>query len=296
MAKRHPIGLGHVNVLCRMSHPERLAFLAEGLPIILASAEGFWEAAGDLWDRQPREAEVLAGFASEEAAKILILVDMLRCPATERSNSTGIAARRFYDHFARLLYAAAVDCRPADRAELRRFMDSLRPSHVVDGPDGYEYILPWGPIHRRERLLYADVEALDDGKAAWNTPRSWREGMPPVGFLNRLPAVLTLTRSMERLGLFTEPGLCVIADAWACKPLDEETRADEMQELTQQALLRLDACGGIAAEASDEDARLLHELWPFPMSEFDLKSIPVCRDELEAERDRRFWQEAGVWE
>jgi hypothetical protein len=64
--------------MCQMSFEHRLAFIAEGLPIILASAEGFWGASCQITDH-PREAEVLEGFAKEEAAKILILMDAVRC-------------------------------------------------------------------------------------------------------------------------------------------------------------------------------------------------------------------------
>ncbi|TAI59686.1 hypothetical protein CWO89_44920 [Bradyrhizobium sp. Leo170] len=62
-----------------MSATDRLAFIAEGLPIIHASAKGFWSGSVELRGK-PREAEVLAGFAKEEAAKILILLDIVRCP------------------------------------------------------------------------------------------------------------------------------------------------------------------------------------------------------------------------
>ncbi len=48
--------------------------------MILASAESFWTAAASLM-QAPREARVLEGFAEEEAAKILILMDLVRCPA-----------------------------------------------------------------------------------------------------------------------------------------------------------------------------------------------------------------------
>jgi hypothetical protein len=73
------IGLHQAKRLCQVPQKERLTFIAEGLPIILDSAQGFWEASQQLGEH-PREAKVLKGFAEEEAAKILILVDAVRCP------------------------------------------------------------------------------------------------------------------------------------------------------------------------------------------------------------------------
>lgn len=65
------IGLGQARRLCQMKQTNRLAFIAEGLPVILESARGFWSAE-KLIETNPREAKVLRGFAEEEAAKILI--------------------------------------------------------------------------------------------------------------------------------------------------------------------------------------------------------------------------------
>ena len=65
-----------------MKHAEWLDFIAEGLPIILSSARSFWSAEEKLADN-PREASVLEGFAEEECAKALILLDLVRCPPSK---------------------------------------------------------------------------------------------------------------------------------------------------------------------------------------------------------------------
>src|ERR1700693_4570393 len=98
------IGLGQGNLLCQMKHDDRLDFLAEGLPIILDSARGFWAAAQQL-SALPREADVLENHAEEEAAKILIVMDMVRCPQKLAASKMGAMVKWFYDHLARLIYA-----------------------------------------------------------------------------------------------------------------------------------------------------------------------------------------------
>jgi hypothetical protein len=77
MVSKLDIGLRQGRALCQMKHAERLDFIAEGLPLILESARGFWTASERLHDR-PREADALEGHAEEEAAKILILLDIVR--------------------------------------------------------------------------------------------------------------------------------------------------------------------------------------------------------------------------
>ena len=44
------VGLKQAQVLCKMEYKQRLEFIAEGLPIILSSAEGYWDAARRLND------------------------------------------------------------------------------------------------------------------------------------------------------------------------------------------------------------------------------------------------------
>ena len=43
MGSKSPnIGLRQARAMCQMSYDKRLAFLAEGLPVIHESAEGYW--------------------------------------------------------------------------------------------------------------------------------------------------------------------------------------------------------------------------------------------------------------
>lgn len=72
-------GLRQATRLCQMRYDDRLTFLAEGLPIILKSSRGFWAASQQIKEIS-READVLKNHAEEEAAKILIIMDMVRCP------------------------------------------------------------------------------------------------------------------------------------------------------------------------------------------------------------------------
>ncbi len=146
--------------LCQLPQQQRLDFIAEGLPIILDSAQGFWAASQKLEDL-PREAKVLEGFAEEEAAKILILVDAVRCPPKLISSKLNRIIGWFYDHLARLIYADAVSWKPMNFTQLREYVDRQRRGHYVEGYAG-EYIMPNWAVYERESGLYADVEAYQD--------------------------------------------------------------------------------------------------------------------------------------
>nr|KMW29645.1 hypothetical protein BV87_11380 [Sphingobium yanoikuyae] len=123
-----------------MAQSERLDFIAEGLTIILTSARGFWNAAEKLTDN-PREASVLEGFAEEESAKALILLDLVRCPPSKVDGRIGRIVKNFYSHLARLIYAKAQSWRPVNVEQLQDYVDSERQGHYLEGGMS-EYILP----------------------------------------------------------------------------------------------------------------------------------------------------------
>lgn len=291
MAKRHSIGLGHLTAICQMREEERLSLLEEGLPLILESAEGF-RAGAEMIKSRPREADVLDGFAVEEAAKVLILIDMLRCPNSKRSQQVGTFVRWFYDHLARLIYAEALSWRPTDKSQLRSYVDSHRRSHTTDGAVG-EYIVPSGPVPNRERRLYADVERLDDGSLTWNAPRSWKDELTNLPFFDRVPDAIRVARAMQKLGMFSMAGMKVVSEVWGAEPLSDAMRWQDSRDLTLKMLKSLENKGAILDGATNDHARLLLERWPLPMWDFELSPIVVPLEQLEAERERNLWNEAG---
>jgi hypothetical protein len=154
------IGLKQADRLASMPTDDRRAFISEGLTIIYTSAISFWEGARLLSSRT-READVLEEYATEEAAKILILLDVFRAPPARHGDVLRQQLKRFYSHHDRLIYAEAVKWKPMHRAQLQEYLDHTRRSHTLDGPAG-EFILPNGPVFERERKLYADVIAYED--------------------------------------------------------------------------------------------------------------------------------------
>jgi len=155
------IGLRQARPLCQLPERERLLFIAEGLPVILDSANGFWQAAQRL-DNHPRETMILRGFAEEEAAKILILMDAVRCPRKLVASKLNKLVGWFYDHLTRLIYANATSWKPMHLAQLRNYVDRERRGHYIEGYAG-EYIIPNWTTYERESRLYADVEAYQHG-------------------------------------------------------------------------------------------------------------------------------------
>jgi len=282
------IGLKQARRLCQMSAKDRLPFIAEGLPLILKSARRFWAAAQQI-DSMPREAEVLEGFAEEEAAKILILLDIIRCPAALADRRIGKMSGWFYDHLARLLYARAVSWSPMHVSQLREYIDRERPAHYLEGFYA-EYIVPNWQLFLRESRLYADIEAYEDGQAGWSSPhvveRLWRPQTPPA---------LAVVEALATLGVYSEQGLRAVADIWGQLEFKDAENLEDAHRLTYAMLERLIRENLPAEEATDDHVQSVYRHWQMPMYNLDFSLINVPRADLEEERERAFWAEAGYY-
>ena len=284
--KAKNIGLGQARVLCQMRQEERLAFLAEGLPLILASARDYWHAARQL-KAMPREADVLCGLAVEEAAKVLILMDAVRCPKKLIASRMGKITRWFYDHLARLIYAEAVGWRPTNVAELRRYVDSSRESHTVDGDFG-EYIFPNWNLFGRESQLYVDVLHEGDRDPYWSEPNRI-----PIDNFRLEPPVLRLAGVMSNLGLFSLQGLKATSQIWGQMTFTEHETFADAEGLTWQLLKRLSQENLVPEAATQDDPNYLVDEWQIPMYDFKLGLIEIPMEDLEATQEQILWGAIG---
>ncbi|MGM4922585.1 hypothetical protein AB8A31_06740 [Tardiphaga sp. 804_B3_N1_9] len=285
MARTLPIGQRQAKRILQMSPADRLAFLAEGLPIILTSAQSFWAASLSLLE-MPREARVLKSFAKEEAAKILILMDLVRCPK-QRSERESIVVGRFYGHLERLIYAQVAEGWSEDVARLRKRVEPLRKAHYLEGNLG-EYILPNSVVYDRESKLYADIEAYEDGAPLWSAPTAYQSPFPQM-----MPPVLAVAEAMSACGMFTVAGLTAVAEIWGEVDFVDKETLQAAERLTQKLLERLISEDLPVESATQEHVGVLYRHWPLPMYDVDLTTIPVTLEELKAEQDRLLWAEAG---
>lgn len=278
--------------LCQMRHEERLAFIAEGLPILLSSSQGFQKAAQRLHRDEPdsvREEDVLVSFADEEAAKILILLDIVRTPPAQVNELIGKMMGWFYNHLARLVYAKATTWRPTSVAQLQNYVIRECEEHTLEGFAG-EYILPGGPVYERESALYADIQAHEDGELTWHRPRS-----RPRLFGPEESEALLLANSMQRLGLLSLEGLRVIASVWNGTRFSEEQTIQTSDELIQETVAQLVAAGLAEDGAEEANIGMLCDLWQLPM--YDLQICPNARtiEELREIQERMLNDAVGGW-
>ncbi|TCQ71932.1 hypothetical protein EDF68_1233 [Ochrobactrum sp. BH3] len=280
------IGLRQAHKLANMPADKRTAFIAEGLPILLESACGLYAASQKIAD-MPRESSVLKGHAEEEAAKILILMDIVRCPKKLVAGRIGTLMSWDYDHLSRLLYAEACQWHPVDLKELRKIIDNNRATHYLEGGMG-EYILPNHLIYQRETRLYADIEGLDDGTLQWVAPNA------SIRLFDAKPNALVVAEALSAIGAFSIKGINAISAVWNEVDFQDDTSHHESERLILASLEQL-IKKKLATDAANEDhVRHLRGRWQMPLYALDMKAKAVEREALEEEQEHMLWAEMGV--
>ena len=259
--------------------------ISEGIPLIVENAVSLDETAGRLHrDKEFRVSEIIRGFAEEEAAKVLILIDLVRCPRDQRKRRE--IARRFYGHVAKRIYAMTCSF-PNIRSfeEFREFVDEeLRP-YYLDGPNSVDWVFPNSILAEREQNLYVDyVRDITDeaGDCYWNTPNS-----PASAHVQyETPECVKLSKALSEAGANSPKGLAIIADIWRGFKPDSATDRKPLWDLIALTLDQL----AEARHTVGDDTRasnLIIKTWSFPLWSLTITEPRGSPEELNELREQR---------
>ncbi|WP_248761340.1 hypothetical protein [Pseudarthrobacter sp. SSS035] len=278
--------------LVTLSNEERFPILGEGLEKLgdrvahLAGAVAALKAADDVI-----AAAALDVICTEEAAKVLILLDLARCMHPQKPFAKG--CKYFYSHLARGIYAHVHEGNPADFAEIMRYVEVLRPSHYLDGPNDADWIFRNEILRGRESALYVDYEESQREEFSWTGGE--REMLYVPARLTRL--ILALRTS----GVLTEAGARAAAKAWKNAPFDGSTRWEFARERAKYVLAE------IAVQENKDPTQEMHtawrtvmEKWTFPLIHLDLTLDGISIEEMSEQQahhyNRMMMDEYGAYD
>ena len=255
--------------------------IAAGVPLIVENAEGLDAAAHRLFDaREYRASDVIRGFAEEEAAKVPILLDAVRCESSRRLD----VLKWFYNHMAKRIYALTCTFpKILTFGELGELVARERQPYYLDGPNSVDWIFRNSITAEREMAIYVDYVrdvTAQSGGYGWSGPG---DGTAPYGPYRR-PESVELCRALGEAGAKSSGGLAVIADVWRGFEPQEDTSRSELRELIVAMLTRLDASGH-CSDLDQAGADRIVGSWSFPLWPFerldraDGKTIEELREE-----------------
>jgi AbiV family abortive infection protein len=244
--------------LMQLPREKRQSAIAEGLGLLAVQVEALDGGLKALAEAESwRGLEILSAQADEEAAKALILLDYLRM---DQRNEEALARQlgRFYNHLARCIYVEMAHMNPADFAEVRMLVDTMRPSQYLDGPNDVDWIFRNQLLAQREESLYVDYIHQEEGDR-WITPAANDVFMYP----RPMAPVRRLVGALHHLGGTSEAGLSIIAEHWAPVTLEERTQWQEAAAINRAVVEELIGQGIGSPESTPEDAGFAIEHWPF---------------------------------
>lgn len=244
-----------------------------------------------------RGAAVLDVLAAEEAAKVFMLLDIVRAGWRDQKVVGRILGRWLYSHLARGLYVQAYSGQPANLRELREYVDLSRRDRYLDGPTGVDRLYRNEIEDVRESTLYVDYVVYEGGAGQWVTPADRAESSLAMTKTHFAPRIVTVLASLARLGVFTTAGLAVVRDVWQqAGDVNDSTRWNDIAKLNLAVVQALIDAGMPRGDGSVEDLRTAVEGWSFPLTGLDLSPLEVPEDEIAAQRDdwlRREWGESN---
>ena len=261
--------------------------VAEGIRLIVEHAESLESTAVRLRAiDEHRAATIVSALAKEESAKVLILLDLVRCPRNNPGGRRCKTVKAFGNHLAKEIYADSCDWRPVDFAEVTRIVNRERRPYYLDGPNDVGWILPNYAKARRENRMYVDYVqdiTVEHGEYDWVSPLPdslYREHGDAT------PTCLVVARALHRVGMTTPEGLGAVADLWRDFEPQPQTTRQELRERNYDSLVRVSEARP-NREVDSEDARAVCHDWPFPLWPLDLRQSGLARADLADLRRQR---------
>jgi AbiV family abortive infection protein len=264
--------------LTQLDDPAFFAAVADGLSLVMKNVRRLQAGAAALGEAKlMHPARVLTTVAEEEAAKVLILMDAVRCPR-QPADRLARQLSRFNNHLPKGIYARVCGMRPVTLAQLQEYIDQHREEFYLDGPNDVDWIFRNEIIDGRESTLYVDYVARDD-EHHWSDPSQFED----LYFSSREPLDIRMARYLYDAGLCGVESLAVVANIWRASPMESDTHWSLVRELNIRTLQSLDTRGLLQEQPQDVFGWIANE-WHFPMYALDLAKIPV---ELEDLRERQ---------
>lgn len=264
--------------LCQLEVSALAEQAATGIHYVLEVVDRLEPAARQLAGSDRHHASrILYSLAAEEAAKALILIDALRCPADRHSDKSRTLGY-FYDHVAKGIYVEACRWRPIDFGEVVRYVELQRTEYYLDGPNGVDWIIPNDIKQSREDDLYVgyvryDSENADQAESTWILPRDDND------LLYSAPSVVELVRALRDVGATTASGLSVVSDVWGTVNVEPHMRIDALEQLNLRTLAGLEE-RGLLVSTEVQSRATVQSRWLFPLWSIDLRTKKVAKKEL----------------
>jgi AbiV family abortive infection protein len=283
--------------LSQLDSEQFIARVAEGLHLVFENVQTLASDADFLCQSdRPRGGRILLAFAEEEASKILILLDAVRCPA--RTGPQKVMRfqhlKKFSDHVSKGIYIESSRWKASTFEEMTAYIARERDSLSLNSSDYEVWIERNRILQAREDLIYVSYVKAQ-GKNYWNAPGLYPKELAMFSCHVSSSPVINLVTRLQRCGLYSEAGLREIASIWHEIAIVPKLGNHSVRTATQQLLAAMNRLG-LVNDMDDFDIQQLIDDWSYPLYTLELWQNPIGLAEIErlkrqAENDieESFW-------
>lgn len=260
--------------LCQLSQDSFMIEVSKGLDLILRNADNLINDAKLLLQNNSDDNGVwiLRGIAEEEAAKILILIDAVRCPQDHERFTKHL--ENFNNHIAKGIYAEYYNLPFATFGDIAKFSEFYRSKYYLDGPEGIEWIFRNIVNQQREEMMYVDYIEEDEGHR-WQAPDPVRMRGGKMYSHELVNNVISVSRDLRAVGCFTIAALSLLNEFWKNIKIDESLNWEEQRKLNEAFFLGMETKGLLK-----KNPGFLIDHWHSPIYSLDLSLIEVKKQDL----------------
>lgn len=277
--------------LAQLSDTQLFETVSEGATHIVNNVSRLNTAAQKLYDLEDfPTSRMLRHFATEESAKILVLLDSLRCPR-KKSMEVSRTLECFNDHVGKAIYAKACDWRPVTFKDMHSYVEYERALFYLDGPSGYDWIFKNEIVQSRENLIYVDYmrDITNDNEPRdryWVYPDNDNKYIHEKFSNFHTPASVTLTLAMHRANIATVSGLRIIADIWRSFNPTPTTHVSELTDRNHLTVNTLHECGILDNNKLEEGDEVALLTWSFPLWSIEVRKQRKPRKQQQADMEK----------
>ena len=274
-----------INAFCQTPDRELPDLISTGIQHILANASKLDGIARQLFALgELRGSNVMRRLAKEEASKVLVLIDFVRCPLS-RSKERSETLKSFYGHVAKGIYAQTCDWRPATFKDISEYVEWKTAGFYLDGPNDVDWIFRNDIVAAREWAIYVDYVqdiTVDNGEYMWHVPTDVETDQSGYS----TPRSLRVSLALSRCGATSTRGLRIVSNIWRNYQPNECSTNIELLELIVRTLSDLRA-NDLYVEATFDDERCVLDGWAFPLWSLELRDLTPNNQKLTELRRRR---------
>lgn len=272
--------------LCQVKDVDLFKEMAEGLDLIVnhvlqIKADSIYLSQNG----KPCGYNILEAIAAEEASKVLVLLDCIRCPRT----NTDVFAKqlqKFNDHLAKGIYAYLYGLKPATFGDVRKIVKSHCHEYYLDGPNDFDWIFRNEILQSREEKIYVDY-VENDGEHVWLTPNRYYLHEIGQEGIHLIPDTIEVAEAWWKAGGTSPKALAVIAKKWRTTLMTDDFHWANLRKLNIETLELLQSHGCLKEVGSKYYTTII-EKWLFPLYDLDISLIKTDKGELKRVREVRF--------